>query len=361
MKGKLIPSIALLVATVIIFLLFLEIGARIFVVFSPKFMCSTFSNLDDENLCQLEYKLPRNFWQGQNSTAYSGEFCDMPDTELGWVPSQNCRTQLYSTNSQGFRGLKEFSIAKNRTRIIFVGDSFTWGEANYDNTTFTYYLDKSFNGSADIINMGVRGYGPDQAYLYFMRNGLKYKPDIVVFGLFMPDIHRTILSVRDYYKPRFILVGGELKLDKASLKIPDLKTASAKSSEVKKKARLYSFSYFYGLFKKFWRLETAYSHESGLTLNIIDEMNEQLGKEGIKLVVLLIPEQEMVEKNNDDYYGALPKIITGLENNRIGYINLQPLFKAEFQKSNQSLYRPHLKPAGNLIVARELFHELRKK
>ena len=358
---KIYQNIILLIATVAICALLFELGLRIAAHMFPRFACSTFSELDDVFLCQLEFRISNSFSLNQSIVMADQDICDKVDNELGWVPKQDCRTSKYSTNSQGFRGAKEFTRQKSKQRIIALGDSFTWGENNKDNETYPFYLEKMYNNNVDVINMGVHGYGPDQFYLYFLRDGLKYSPDVVLFGLFLPDIHRTILKVRDYYKPRFIFDNGRLVLDQSSMNIPDLQTAILKSAEVKKKPRIYSFSFLYELYSKFARLATAYSEEASLTLKIIEDMNDKLKKENIKLVVVLIPEQEMIEKNNADYYGVVPKITQALESKGIAYINLQPELKRETEAGNESLYIGHLKPIGNYAVANIVFNELNKK
>lgn len=353
-----------MMAVVVCFAL-LEIGARIAAHFSQSFLCNTYSSPDDWFLCRLEFDLGKSYTnQNQTAIKLDQEICDKWDSELGWVPNPNCRSTRnsvkYSTNSKGFRNFGEFAIAKSRKRIIIVGDSFTWGENNNDNETYPFYLYGLYNESADVINMGVHGYGPDQFYIYFMRDGLKYKPDVVVFGLFLPDIHRTAFSVRSFFKPKFIVDNGELKIDEASTHIPNLRASLIMSSDIKKKARIYSVSYILGSLNKLMRLATAYRQETETTLKIIEKMNSELKKENIRLVVLLIPEQEMVEKGNTNYYGVVPKITKNLQEVGIDYINLQPIFKKEFTETGQSLYQGHLKKEGNMVVARELYGHLGK-
>ncbi len=360
---KLKQNIILLLAAIAVCLVLLEISARVAAHFSHSFLCDTYSNPDDWFLCRLEFDLGRSYTlQNQSAIKLDSEICDKWDLELGWVPNPSCNSTRnsirYSTNSVGFRNSEEFKLAKSRKRIMILGDSFTWGENNNDNETYPFYLYKMYNGSADVINMGVHGYGPDQFYLYFIRNGLKYKPDVVVFGLFLPGIHRTAFSVRSFFKPMFIIENGELKIDESSTHIPDLRTSLLMSSDIKKKMRIYSVSYILGAVNKLMRLATAYEQETSVTLKIIEKMNSELEKDSIKMVVLLIPEQEMVEKGNTDYYGVIPKITKDLEEKGIDYINLQPVFKKEFTESGKSLYQGHLKKEGNMVVARELFRGL---
>lgn len=359
MKNKIIQDIILLAVTIFVFLLFAEIATRFYAHYSPSFLCNTYSNLDDHYLCSLEFSLSKSFeaYNLQNFQ-FDKNICDKWDAELGWVPNPNCisikNSVKYSTNSEGFRGAKEFSLEKKKSRVVIVGDSFTWGENNNDNETYPYYLDKFFNGSADVINMGVHGYGPDQFYLYFMRNGIRYNPDVVVFGLFLPDIHRTILKIGSYFKPRFILDDGKLRIDSGSSPTPDIETALATSRNIKKKSRLYSISYLFGMYSKFYRLASGYEKETLITLDIIKMMDKDLKSHNIKLIVVLIPEQGMVEKGNSDYYGVVPKITRSLEQEGIDYINMQPAFRNETDSTKKSLYDGHTNTHGNMVIAGEL-------
>lgn len=69
----------------------------------------------------------------------------------------------------------------------------------------------------------------------------------------------------------------------------------------------------------------------------------------------------MIEKNNADYYGVVPKITSALESKGIEYINLQPELRRESEERNESLYAGHLKPLGNHIVANIVFNEVNKR
>lgn len=343
--------------TIVISIILLEIGVRVLSFISPEFRRWTFSDPSDQLICKQEERLEKLLKKYSQSTGFQDSMKhDKFDSLLGWVTKPNFQTGEYSTNSVGFRGTKEFSLLKQKKRIIFVGDSFTWGQVNRDNETFPYYLDRLFNESVDVINMGVHGYGPGQFFLYFMREGLKYNPDVVVFGLLLPDIHRSIYTFTEYFKPRFIINNGDLQLDITSSPIPDFKTALRLSVETRQKNRLYSFSLLNGLFKKALRRYTSYKEDVSITLKIIEEMHSKLKENNIKLIILLIPAQEMVEGNNEDYHNTVPQLIDYFEEHKIYYINLQPAIKREYDTNGQSLYYGgHLKSMGNLLIANELF------
>ncbi len=78
----------------------------------------------------------------------SHDICDEIDSLLGWKPQSNCSNDgniksdgvtkiSYTTNSLGARGSQETPNAKkNKMRIVFIGDSFTWGEDVHVSETF---------------------------------------------------------------------------------------------------------------------------------------------------------------------------------------------------------------------------------
>jgi hypothetical protein len=129
----------------------------------------------------------------------------------GWTLSPSLRDipvfgdRTLSTNSKGLRGSQEFSYEKpaGRKRVLVFGDSFTFGEEVSDGETYAAALGRALP-DADVLNMGVHGYGHDQMLLYFEEEGRKYSPDLVVLGFLPYDMERNILAFRDFAKPLFV-------------------------------------------------------------------------------------------------------------------------------------------------------------
>ncbi len=144
---------------------------------------------------------------------------DMYDSSKGWKPRPNLKDEkawndkILNTNSKGLRGKKDFPYPKNKEklRILILGDSFTFGDNVGDDETYSAYL-QAMLPDAEIINMGVHGYGHDQMLILFKEEGMKYEPDIVILGFLPLDMSRNLLDFRDFAKPRFVLEKGELKL-----------------------------------------------------------------------------------------------------------------------------------------------------
>lgn len=98
----------------------------------------------------------------------------------------------YRTNSQGFRGTKEYEIVppENCFRIVVQGDSVTLGHGVKDNETYSYLLEEMLQKDgvkAEVINMAVSGFGTAEEIIQFHEVAKKYKPDLVVLGFFRND------------------------------------------------------------------------------------------------------------------------------------------------------------------------------
>lgn len=141
---------------------------------------------------------------------------------LGWSIKKNGRSALYKANSQGIRGDREYELSppQDIIRIATFGNSFTHCDDVNNKDTWQEYLNRS-DEHLEILNFGVGGYSPDQAYLRYQEDGAAFNPHIIlmcmagvnvfrnvnVFKPFMWDITGLPLS-----KPRFILKRDSLVL-----------------------------------------------------------------------------------------------------------------------------------------------------
>jgi len=117
------------------------------------------------------------------------------DPVLGWrnIPNWSATTkgQPLTINSQGLRG-RDFDYDKEpgASRILVLGDSFTWGYGVADEDVLTVGLERRLAASRQnwrILNTGVSGWGTDQEYLFLVNEGFKYSPDIVVLLLYIAN------------------------------------------------------------------------------------------------------------------------------------------------------------------------------
>lgn len=145
------------------------------------------------------------------------------DDLLGWSIVPNGKAAAYVSNSQAIRAEpnKVYSPdpAKNVVRIITLGDSFTHCDEVANDQTWQHYLEKRHD-HWEVLNLGVPGYGVDQAFLRWRYQGSKFKAQVVMLGIWPEDICRD-LNVFRYYmvpdmvalsKPRFKLKDRSLEL-----------------------------------------------------------------------------------------------------------------------------------------------------
>lgn len=93
------------------------------------------------------------------------------------------------TNSRGFVDDEiPFKNPSDSPRILVLGDSFTSALQVYRQERFTDVMEsnlKSMGHSVDVINTGVDEYGTYQEIAYYLIEGFKYEPDIVVLAFYV--------------------------------------------------------------------------------------------------------------------------------------------------------------------------------
>jgi hypothetical protein len=141
------------------------------------------------------------------------------DPELGWAHIPNLRVDdIYGegiyleTNSQGLRATRDFTpqVPEGRIRVVCSGDSFTLGYGVSNDETWCELLN-GLDERLETVNMGQGGYGLDQAYLWYLRDGEALEHDALLFAFITEDFqrlrHREFVG---YGKPLIRLVDGQL-------------------------------------------------------------------------------------------------------------------------------------------------------
>jgi len=141
------------------------------------------------------------------------------DQQLGWLTVPNFHQKNYfapgiglTTNSVGLRASEEFTpqVPSGKLRIICSGDSFTFGEGVGDEHTWCRQLE-SLDQRFQTVNMGESGYGVDQMYLWYGRQGMVLDHSVHVFAFIIEDFRRMQLtSYVGYGKPLLRVRSGVL-------------------------------------------------------------------------------------------------------------------------------------------------------
>ena len=129
------------------------------------------------------------------------------DANLGWVSVPNYYSPNFygpgiflRTNAEGFRGRENVtaSTPPGHLRVICSGDSFTFGYGVDDNHTWCHLLN-TIDHRLETVNMGQPGYGIDQAYLWYRRDGAVLQHDVHVFGVITDDFRRMRIEMSSGY------------------------------------------------------------------------------------------------------------------------------------------------------------------
>jgi hypothetical protein len=121
--------------------------------------------------------------------AKAGLFLTSSDTPGGGIPFQITDPTGMRTNSRGFRD-RERSLTRRSSalRIVALGDSFAWGSgATYDRAFLTL-LERRLQAEqagAEVVNLGLIGYQPEEYLALLKTHGTAYDPDFVLVNFYV--------------------------------------------------------------------------------------------------------------------------------------------------------------------------------
>ena len=125
----------------------------------------------------------------------------LPDSPLEYAlrPGVNRENEVvdsgikwsYQLNADGFRG-DEFDVQSNNKRVLFIGDSYTFGWGVDQQEVLPYQLEQLLAGppyamDVDIYNLGVPGYNTVQEFHLLNQVLDRYSPELVMVGYVMND------------------------------------------------------------------------------------------------------------------------------------------------------------------------------
>lgn len=116
-----------------------------------------------------------------------------PSDVLGYQLVPNLRDGSININSHGLRDReRKWEKPEGTRRILGIGDSFTFGYQVDSKDCYLKQLERGLNkgdGPWDVINAGVTGYNMWQYLAYVKCCGYKYRPDLMIIGVFFDDLN----------------------------------------------------------------------------------------------------------------------------------------------------------------------------
>jgi hypothetical protein len=159
--------------------------------------------------------------QGDQTGERLGRRYTRYDAELGWTSAPNFTVpDMYGPgtrlqiDSRGFRETRTTAATPSppRLRVTCSGDSFTFGFGVADDRTWCARL-AAIDPRLATVNMGQSGYGMDQAYLWYKRDGVRLDQEVHLFTYITNDfIRMESSSVYGYAKPVLVLQDDSLTI-----------------------------------------------------------------------------------------------------------------------------------------------------
>ncbi|MEX2048838.1 MAG: hypothetical protein WEB90_04610 [Gemmatimonadota bacterium] len=316
----------------------------------------------------------RNVLRQQDGVVLTEEEHTRYDPDLGWVslpdvtiPDMYGPGKTLTTNSRGFRGRSEVepSVPEGKRRILCSGDSFTLGHGVADEDTWCARL-ASLDPTLESVNMGQGGYGIDQAFLWYGRDGADLERSVHVLAFIGDDFLRVQSDhFLGYGKPRLELSGGSLLVT---------------HTPAPRRSRLVRWMIQNGpLFRELASVRVLSSIVSGsrevteaattnedrtwaVTAAMFDSLARENTARGARFVLLFLPTPW--DYDTDLYDGWRSRVRAYADSTGVPLVDLVDDLREMTSEEQEALFippgeigAPHLDESGNEWVARRLVEE----
>ena len=311
-------------------------------------------------------------------------FMDLKPNFSGFLCEEEFKTDIF-INSKGYRQGEFEAKSDTGTRVLVVGDSFTFGYGVEESDGYVRVAERELRqsisaGSVEVINAGVPAWWTDSYYLYLKTKGLELDPDVVVVGLFMgndidardarhaiwPSVDKNGLPLATTSKRVLIDNGHRVRAKRRTRwVIPFLRNSHLFQllySSVKNATRL---------IKPKVQAETLYQATYSVeTEQVVDKvkallvgMSNLTRASGAHFVVAMIPERTQIypksigENQDLDYAKPQRLFAKFFDEQNISYVDLLPEIKNAAQMNAEPLYYTrdsHFTRAGYLVAGKEL-------
>lgn len=310
-----------------------------------------------------------------------------PHPAYGYAPLPGVSGRIETTEyghpihhtTQRQRGTKVFTAERPtgvEHRVLFLGDSFTYGLGAADDETFVGRLTTAWP-EHEVANGGANGYGTRNCLAVLDRFGAEFRPDLTVLVFFWNDPEDNFVrKIPDY---TLTDEGRITRIDPIPDDFQPLTEFPAVESAAKNK---WATSYLAAMMKeglkgaryrfigtKDRRITTEEQRTAAweITDRYLDMLHRRADELGTKLVIVSLPDHNQVDphaviKNIGPFeFDVQDRLRTACDRLDIPLIDLLPALQAEWQANGKQLYYyadRHLTPYGNEVVAKILQPQL---
>ncbi len=313
-----------------------------------------------------------------------------PHPVYGYAPLAGVSGRMETTEyshpihhtTQRQRGTTIFSAERPagvRGRVLFLGDSFTYGLGAADDETFVGRLTAAWP-DREVANGGANGYGTRNSLAVLDQFGAEFRPDLTVLVFFWNDPEDNyVRKVPDYE----LSDGGKVtRVDPIPADFEPLAELPAVTSAAKSK---WTTSYLVAMGKeglkgaryrfigtKDRRITTEEQRTAAwdVTDRYLEMMQKRAAELQTKLVIVSLPDHNQVDphaviKNIGPFeFDVQDRLRAACDRLGITMIDLLPDLQAEWQTTGKQLYYyadRHLTPYGNEVVAKVLQPKLEER
>ncbi len=288
------------------------------------------------------------------------------DELLGWASKPNLQERnMYGpgvylrTNAQSFRNSEVFptEVPRGKIRIICSGDSYTYGLGVDNDHTWPAQLG-AMDWRLQVVNMAECGYGIDQSYLRYVRDGLKLDHQFHLFAFNLDDFIRmqNMRFQNVYLKPLLVLEEGKIKVKNVPVR------ASYFIERVLRISReLRSFGVVRSLVRKFIPPHDFYSGPGyqdikAISLSVFEDLARSIEQKKGTLVLIFLPIEKDYYRDDPDALRAWLK--TEMKARGILLVDLVDELRRLSIQDFKHFFNGHYTVAGNRFVAQYLYNTL---
>jgi len=302
-------------------------------------------------------------------SAFCKQYADKPfnmatyDPHLGWD---------FDIQGDRIRGKETYPVKKpaGGYRIVAIGDSFTYGTDVDAAHSFPAQLEQMLCNT-EVLNMGVPGYGIDQAVLKYLAHGKAYAPDAVILGIFADDYERASVSFHAFSKP-WIRPDehGNYQIANQPVPPPQAELERIRSEE---SHELYSLVLLRNLWMRFNTLiqgnGPALDRIDGAVVYVLRALKSQLNDTGTQLLIVQIPSADRFTRPETPWERTVSERLKNIYRTlELHYLDLYGTWRAQHAPEEivDTFYvrlgngmTGHLSAIGNTEAARQIVDTLR--